>query len=83
MANDTENSLKEFEGKVDKAEAQKVQDLITSLRETVARVQAGEEVNADDLKAKTEELQNSSMKLFEQMYKNDSSNNAQSGEPKQ
>ncbi|CCE91031.1 Hsp70 family protein TDEL_0C01420 [Torulaspora delbrueckii] len=83
LANDTENSLKEFEGKVDKAEAQKVQDLITSLRETVARVQAGEEVNADDLKAKTEELQNSSMKLFEQMYKNDSSNNAQSGEPKQ
>lgn len=88
LANDTESSLKEFEGKVDKAEAQKVQDLITSLRETVARVQAGEEVNAEDLKAKTDELQNSSMKLFEQMYKNDSSNNdsgnnAQSGEPKQ
>ncbi|QLQ79229.1 hypothetical protein HG537_0B05760 [Torulaspora globosa] len=83
LANDTESSLKEFEGKVDKAEAQKVQDMITSLRETVARVQAGEEVSADDLKAKTDELQNSSMKLFEQMYKNDSNNNAQSGEPKQ
>lgn len=83
LANDTENSLKEFEGKVDKAEAQKVQDLITSLREIVARVQSGEEVNADDLKNKTEELQNASMKLFEQMYKNDSgNNNAQSGEPK-
>lgn len=83
LANDTENSLKEFEGKIDKAEAQKVQDMITALRETVARVQAGEEVSADDLKAKTDELQNSSMKLFEQMYKNDASNNAQSGEPKQ
>ncbi|QLL31716.1 hypothetical protein HG536_0B05810 [Torulaspora globosa] len=83
LANDTESSLKEFEGKIDKAEAQKVQDMITSLRETVARVQAGEEVSADDLKTKTDELQNSSMKLFEQMYKNDSSNNTQSGEPKQ
>lgn len=83
LANDTESSLKEFEGKIDKAEAQKVQDMITALRETVARVQAGEEVSAEDLKTKTDELQNSSMKLFEQMYKNDSSNNAQSGEPKQ
>ncbi|KAM3161694.1 Heat shock protein SSC1, mitochondrial [Lachancea thermotolerans] len=85
LANDTESSLKEFEAKVDKAEAQKVKDQITSLREIVARVQSGEEVNADDLKTKTEELQTSSMKLFEQMYKNDSSNNASSegGEPKQ
>lgn len=91
LANDTENSLKEFESKVDKAEAQKVRDQITSLKELIARVQGGEEVNAEELKTKTEELQNSSMKLFEQLYKNDSgnsnnnnsSNNAESGEPKQ
>ena len=90
LANDTENSLKEFEGKVDKAEAQKVRDQITSLKELVARVQGGEEVNAEELKTKTEELQTSSMKLFEQLYKNDSnnnnnnnSNNAESGETKQ
>ncbi|QHS74275.1 Hsp70 family ATPase SSC1 [Saccharomyces paradoxus] len=87
LANDTENSLKEFEGKVDKAEAQKVRDQITTLKELVARVQGGEEVNAEELKAKTEELQTSSMKLFEQLYKNDSnnnnSNNAESGETKQ
>ena len=85
LANDTESSLKEFEAKVDKAEAQKVKDQITSLREVVARVQAGEEVDAEDLKTKTDELQTSSMKLFEQMYKNDSSNNSNSegGEPKQ
>ncbi|CAI1517066.1 hypothetical protein SEUBUCD646_0J02350 [Saccharomyces eubayanus] len=91
LANDTENSLKEFESKVDKAEAQKVRDQITSLKELIARVQGGEEVNAEELKTKTEELQNSSMKLFEQLYKNDSgnsnnnnsNNNAESGEPKQ
>ena len=91
LANDTENSLKEFEGKVDKAEAQKVRDQITSLKELVARVQGSEEVNAEELKTKTEELQTSSMKLFEQLYKNDSNNNnnnnngnnAESGETKQ
>ena len=75
LANDTENSLKEFEGKVDKAEAQKVRDQITSLKEMVARVQGGEEVNAEELKTKTEELQTSSINLFEQLYKNDSNNN--------
>ena len=81
LANDTENSLKEFEGKLDKAEAQKVQDQINSLREIITKVQSGEEVSAEDLKTKTEELQTSSMKLFEQMYKNDSGNtNAQQGE---
>ncbi|CAI4553017.1 AIC_G0030010.mRNA.1.CDS.1 [Saccharomyces cerevisiae] len=79
LANDTENSLKEFEGKVDKAEAQKVRDQITSLKELVARVQGGEEVNAEELKTKTEELQTSSMKLFEQLYKNDSNNNNNNG----
>lgn len=83
LTNDTEASLKEFEGKVDKAEAQKVKDQIASLRELVAKVQSGEEVAADDLKTKTEELQNASMKLFEQMYKNNSTNEGQSGENKQ
>ncbi|KAL3232336.1 Import motor subunit, mitochondrial [Nakaseomyces bracarensis] len=75
LANDTENSLKEFEGKVDKAEAQKVKDDVASLKELVARVQAGEEVDAEQLKSKTEELQTSSMKLFEQLYKNQAENN--------
>ncbi|CCK73457.1 Hsp70 family ATPase SSC1 NDAI_0G04730 [Naumovozyma dairenensis CBS 421] len=89
LANDTENSLKEFEGKLDKAEVQKVKDQIASLKEIIARVQGGEEINAEELKTKTEELQTSSMKLFEQMYKNssdnsnNSNNDAQSGETKQ
>ena len=82
LANDTENSLKEFEGKLDKAEAQKVKDQVASLKELVARVQAGEEVSSEDLKTKTDELQTASMKLFEQMYKNNQSGdaNANAGE---
>lgn len=83
LTNDTEASLKEFEGKIDKAEAQKVKDQIASLRELVAKVQSGEEVAVDELKTKTEELQNASMKLFEQMYKNNSANEGQSNENKQ
>ena len=84
LTNDTEASLKEFEGKVDKAEAQKVKDQIAALRELIAKVQSGEEVAADELKTKTEELQSSSMKLFEQMYKNNNSaKDGQSGENKQ
>ncbi|KAL6940020.1 Hsp70 ATPase ssc1 [Hanseniaspora vineae] len=71
LCNDTEASLKEFETKVDKLEAQKVKDLVAALRETIAKVQSGaEDVKPEDLKAKTEELSASSMKLFEQMYKN-------------
>lgn len=73
LANDTESSLKEFEEKVDKVDAQKVKDQIASLRELVARVQSGEEANTEDLKAKTDELQTASLKLFEQVYKNNSS----------
>lgn len=84
LATDTENSLKEFEGKVDKAEAQKVQDQITALRELAAKVQGGEEVNAEELQKKTEELQTSSMKLFEEMYKNGNAKGSESSEePKQ
>lgn len=78
LANDTEQSLKEFESKVDKTEAQKVKEQINSLKELVARVQSGEDVDAETLKTKTEELQNSSMKLFEQVYKNNQQGDAKS-----
>ncbi|CCH59063.1 hypothetical protein TBLA_0B02210 [Henningerozyma blattae CBS 6284] len=78
LANDTEASLKEFEAKVDKVEAQKVKDQVTALKELVARVQSGEEVDAETLKTKTEELQTSSMKLFEQIYKNNNNTSSSS-----
>ncbi|ODQ59918.1 hypothetical protein WICANDRAFT_68486 [Wickerhamomyces anomalus NRRL Y-366-8] len=67
---DTEKSLKEFEGKVDQAKADEVQKQITTLRELIARTQAGEEVDAEELKTKTDELRQSSMKVFEDLYKN-------------
>ncbi|ODQ77820.1 hypothetical protein BABINDRAFT_40721 [Babjeviella inositovora NRRL Y-12698] len=76
LCNDTEASLKEFSEKVDKVQADAVTKQIAELRELVAKAQSGEEVDPAELKTKTEELQNASMKVFEQMYKN----NAESSE---
>ena len=69
LANDTENSIREFEGKLDKTDSQRLKDQISSLRELVSRIQAGDEVNDEDLETKIDNLQTSSMKLFEQLYK--------------
>lgn len=70
LANDTENSIKEFEGKLDKTDSQRLKNQISSLRELVSRIQAGDEVNDDDVGTKIDNLRTSSMKLFEQLYKN-------------
>jgi molecular chaperone DnaK len=74
--NDTEKSLKEFEEKIDKTKAAEVQKQIDSLKELIARAQAGEEVNAEELKTKTDELRAASLKLFEDLYKNSSNEEA-------
>lgn len=84
LANDTENSLKEFEEKLDKTDSQILKDQISSLRELISRVQAGDEVNGEDLTRKIDKLQSSSLKLFEQLYKNDSNSQSETknGNPK-
>ncbi|KAK9446737.1 heat shock protein 70 family [Limtongia smithiae] len=69
IANDTESAMKDFEAQIDKEEAEKLKGLITSLRELVARAQSGEEVPATELKEKSDEVQNASLKLFEMVYK--------------
>ncbi|KAF5095376.1 hypothetical protein D0Z00_003156 [Geotrichum galactomycetum] len=81
ICNETENSLNEFEAQVDKAEADKIREKIAALREVVARAQAGEEVEGTELKEKSDEVQNASLKLFEQVYKNKAQDNS-SSEPK-
>ncbi|KAF5101173.1 hypothetical protein D0Z03_000647 [Geotrichum reessii] len=78
ICNETENSLNEFEAQVDKAEADKIREKIAALREVVARAQAGEEVEGTELKEKSDEVQNASLKLFEQVYKNKAQENSSS-----
>lgn len=70
VANDTEKALKEFEERLDKTEAEPIKQKITELREIVAKSQSGEGgVTAEELKAKTDELQNASLTLFDKMHK--------------
>lgn len=70
VLNDTEKALKEFADKLDKAEAESIQQKITDLREIVAKNQSGEgSMTAAELKEKTDELQVASLSLFDKMHK--------------
>jgi len=70
VLNDTEKALKEFEDRLDKAEAEKIREKISSLREFVGKSQAGEgSATAEELKQKTDELQSASLTLFDQMHR--------------
>ncbi|KAG5355373.1 Heat shock protein SSC1 [Yarrowia sp. C11] len=82
ICNDTESSMNEFEAQIDKAEGEKVKAQIAELRESVARIQAGEDVNPTELKTKTDALQEASLKLFEKVYKDKAANNSE-GEKKE
>lgn len=66
---DTQKSLTDFEAQIDKEEADKIRSLITELKELIAKAQSGEAVSPDELKNKTSELQQASLKLFENVYK--------------
>ncbi|RMZ74773.1 hypothetical protein DV737_g5752, partial [Chaetothyriales sp. CBS 132003] len=70
VLNDTEKALKEFEDRLDKAEAEAIKDKIAALREFVAKNQTGEgNASADELKAKIDELQTTALSLFDKMHK--------------
>ncbi len=70
VVNDTDKALKEFEDKLDKAEAELIKEKINSMREFIAKNQSGEGgATAEDIKAKTDELQNASLTLFDKMHR--------------
>jgi molecular chaperone DnaK len=69
VVNDTEKALTEFEEKLPKNEVESLREKITALRELVAKSQTGEGSDAAGLKEKLDDLQNSSLNLFDQVYK--------------
>ncbi|KAF7724336.1 70-kilodalton heat shock protein [Apophysomyces ossiformis] len=70
VVNDTEKALNDFKDQLDSSEADKLRAQMQGLREEVARAQGGDEsINPADLKSKIDELQQSSLKLFELVYK--------------
>ncbi|RMJ24442.1 Heat shock protein [Aspergillus sp. HF37] len=84
VLNDTEKALKEFENRLDKEEADQIREKINGLREFVATNQTGEgNASAEELKQKTDELQTSSLSLFDKMHKAQSEQQQQQGDQSQ
>ncbi|SAM00309.1 hypothetical protein [Absidia glauca] len=76
VMSETEKAMDDFKEQLDKAEAHKLREQITNLRAEALKAQSGEaDVKPDELKAKIDELQQSSLKLFEMVYKNRASQN--------
>ncbi|SAL97954.1 hypothetical protein [Absidia glauca] len=81
VAGDTEKALDEFKDQLDSAEADKLKEQIQALRADSSKAQAGGDATVDpeQLKAKIDELQQSSLKLFEMIYKKRASENEGGG----
>lgn len=89
VMSETEKAMEEFKEQVDKSEAEKLKHQIESLRAETVKAQGGDaDIKPEDLKSKIDELQQSSLKLFEMVYKNraqqhDDNNNTDGGKPQQ
>lgn len=89
VMSETEKAMEDFKEQVDKSEAEKLKQQIDALRAETVKAQGGDEsVKPDDIKAKIDELQSSSLKLFEMVYKNraqqqDGGNDPNSSNPQQ
>ncbi|KAI8344687.1 heat shock protein 70 family [Chlamydoabsidia padenii] len=76
VAGDTEKALDEFKDQLDSAEADKLREQIQALRTDVTKAQGGDSsIEPEQLKSKIDELQQSSLKLFEMIYKKRASQN--------
>ncbi|KAJ2766810.1 Hsp70 ATPase ssc1, partial [Coemansia nantahalensis] len=84
---DTEKHLEEFKAQLDKEEATKIRSQLDELRQTLAKVSAGEAtLTAEEIKKQSGNVQQASLKLFEMVYKqranqnNDASSDASSSD---
>lgn len=68
ICNEIENSLNQYKDQLNKDDVEKLEAKMNELREMVARAQSGEEVNMDELKTKTDEVQNQSLDVFKKIY---------------
>ncbi|GAA5928295.1 Hsp70 family protein [Sporobolomyces koalae] len=69
VAAETEKALKEFKEQIDAEEAKQVEKLVGELRELGIKAQSeGTTVTAEELKAKRDEVQSSSLNLFKKVY---------------
>ncbi|KAI1315322.1 Stress-70 protein, mitochondrial [Mortierella claussenii] len=76
VISETEKNMEEFKSQLDSTETEKIKEQITKLRAFLAK---GENLEAEDIKKETSELQQGSLKLFEMVYKKNAGGN--SGSP--
>ncbi|KAG2226864.1 hypothetical protein INT45_010143 [Circinella minor] len=82
VMSETEKAMDDFKDQLDKAEAEKLKSQITNLRAEAMKAQSGDAAVApEELKAKIDELQSSSLKLFEMVYKNRAQQNEGAAPP--
>ena len=66
ILHDTESKMEEFKDQLESSEVQKMKDQITDVREKLAKK---DEMDPEEIKKTVNELQQSSLKLFEMAYK--------------
>ncbi|KAG2206534.1 hypothetical protein INT47_008551, partial [Mucor saturninus] len=71
IMSETEKAMEDFKEQVDKSESEKLKEQIEALRAETVKAQAGDtDVQPEHLKEKIDQLQQTSLKLFEMVYKN-------------
>ncbi|KAI8071851.1 hsp7-like protein [Thamnidium elegans] len=71
VMSETEKAMEDFKEQVDKSEAENLKKQIEALRAETLKAQAGDaDIQPEVIKEKIDELQKSSLKLFEMVYKN-------------
>ncbi|KAI0218950.1 hypothetical protein L0F63_003073 [Massospora cicadina] len=77
VVGDTEGHLAKFEKQLDADEVTKIKSQITALTEFANKVRSGDiKATAEEVKAKTAELQQASLKLFEPLYQQRAAENS-------
>ncbi|KAI0919026.1 hypothetical protein AcW1_003488 [Taiwanofungus camphoratus] len=77
VCSDTEKAMNEFKDQLDATEKEKVQKLVTELRELAVKGQAGDaSTTADTIREKVNETQQASLGLFQKVYEKRNAENA-------
>ncbi|KAG0359967.1 hsp7-like protein [Gamsiella multidivaricata] len=76
VISETEKNMEEFKSQLDASESEKIKEQISKLRDVL---QKAENLEAEDIKKETAELQQGSLKLFEMVYKKNAHSQGSSG----
>lgn len=79
VCNEIENSLQQYKDQLNKDDVANLETKMNELRELVARAQTGADtVTPEEIKTKTDEVQNQSLDVFKKIYEDKARNNQSS-----